>query len=140
MEKKYTKESLQEEIRALEIKQEKEGQLLKSELLNVYDNLKPLNILRNIVNEFYSTDKYKQDFVEIVTGMTTGFITRKMVIGKSKNPFLKIVGLAIQFGITTLVSKKYNELKNSAIQFISSFLEEKQYKTGKVKTAENQQE
>ncbi len=134
MEKKYTKESLQEEIKALEIKQEAEGRLLKSELLNVYENLKPLNILKNIVNEFYSTDKYKQDFVEIVAGMTTGFITKKMVVGKSKNPLLKLVGLAIQFGITTLVSKKYNALKDSAIQFISRFLEEKKDKTEKATT------
>jgi hypothetical protein len=139
MEKKYTKESLQEAIKVLEIKQAEEGQLVKEQLLNTYENLKPLNILRNIVNEFYSTDKYKQDFVEIVAGMTTGFITKKMVIGKSKNPFLKILGLAIQFGITTLVSKKYNELKNSAIQFISSFLQEKQVKTEKVETVKNQQ-
>ncbi len=140
MEKKYTKESLQEAIKVLEIKQAEEGQLVKEQLLNTYENLKPLNILRNIVNEFYSTDKYKQDFVEIVAGMTTGFLTKKMVIGKSKNPFLKILGLAIQFGITTLVSKKYNELKNSAIQFISSFLQEKQVKTEKVETEKNQQE
>jgi hypothetical protein len=138
MEKKYTKESLQEAIKVLEIKQAEEGRLVREQLLNTYENLKPLNILKNIVSEFYSTDKYKQDFVEIVAGMTTGFITKKMVIGKSKNPLLKILGLAIQFGITTLVSNKYNELKNTAIQFISSFLQEKQVKTEKVETVKNQ--
>ena len=140
MEKQYTKESLQEAIKLLEIKQVEVGQLLKSELLNTYDNLKPINILRNIVSEFFSTDKYKQDFVEIVTGLTTGFLTKKIVIGKSRNPFLKIIGLAIQFGITTLVSKKYNALKDSAIQFISRFLEEKKVDTEKVETAPNQQD
>jgi len=140
MEKQYTKESLQDAIKLLEIKQVKAGQLLKSELLNTYDNLKPINILRNIVSEFFSTDKYKQDFVEIVTGLTTGFLTKKIVIGKSRNPFLKIIGLAIQFGITTLVSKKYNALKDSAIQFISRFLEEKKVDTEKVETAPNQQD
>jgi hypothetical protein len=138
MEKNYTKESLQEAIKVLEIKQAEEGQLLKEQLLNTYENLKPLNILRNIVNEFYSTDKYKQDFVEIVAGMTTGFLTKKMVIGKSKNPLLKMVGLAIQFGVTTFVSKKYNALKDSAIQFISRLLEEKTDKTEHVETAQNQ--
>ena len=140
MEKQYTKESLQDAIKLLEIKQVKAGQLLKSELLNTYDNLKPINILRNIASEFFSTDKYKQDFVEIVTGLTTGFLTKKIVIGKSRNPFLKIIGLAIQFGITTLVSKKYNALKDSAIQFISRFLEEKKVDTEKVETAPNQQD
>ncbi|HSM47351.1 MAG TPA: hypothetical protein VK872_06005 [Draconibacterium sp.] len=138
MEKKYTKESLQEAIKALEIKQAEEGQLLKSELLNTYENLKPINILRNIIKEFYSTDKYKQDFVEIVAGMTTGFLTKKIVVGKSKNPFLKIIGLAIQFGVTTFFSNKYNALKDSAIQLISRFLDEKEVKTEHMETAQNQ--
>lgn len=131
MEKKYTKESLKETIKALEIKQAEKGQLLKRELLNTYENLKSINIFRNIIKEFYSTDKYKQDFVEIIAGLTTGFLTKKIVVGKSKNPMLKIVGLAIQFGITTLVSKKYNTLKDSAIQFISRFLDEKEDKRQK---------
>lgn len=131
MEKKYTKESLQETIKALEIKQAEKGQLLKRELLNTYENLKSINIFRNIIKEFYSTDKYKQDFVEIIAGLTTGFLTKKIVVGKSKNPLLKIVGLAIQFGITTLVSKKYNTLKDSVIQIISRFLDEKEDKRQK---------
>ena len=140
MEKQYTKESLQEAIKLLEIKQVEVGQLLKSELLNTYDNLKPINILRNIASEFFSTDKYKQDFVEIVAGLTTGFLTKRMMIGKSKNSLHRIVGLAIQFGVTTFVSKKYNALKDSAIQFISRFLEEKKVDTEKVETAPNQQD
>ncbi|KAF0237456.1 MAG: hypothetical protein FD181_2022 [Prolixibacteraceae bacterium] len=131
MEKKYTKESLQETIKALEIKQAEKGQLLKRELLNTYENIKSINIFRNIIKEFYSTDKYKQDFVEIIAGLTTGFLTKKIVVGKSKNPLLKIVGLAIQFGITTLVSKKYNTLKDSVIQIISRFLDEKEDKRQK---------
>jgi hypothetical protein len=139
MENQYTTESLKEAIKALEIRQAEEGQLVKEQLLNTYENLKPINILRNIIKEFYSTDKYKQDFVEIVAGMTTGFLTKKIVIGRSRNPLLKILGLAIQFGITTLVSRKYNVLKDSAIQFISRFLDEKEDKTENLKATQNQQ-
>ena len=36
-----------------------------------------------------------------------GFVSKKIVIGKSKNQILKLVGLAIQFGMTTLISKKF---------------------------------
>jgi hypothetical protein len=138
MENQYTTESLKEAIKALEIRQAEEGQLVKEQLLNTYENLKPINILRNVIKEFYSTDKYKQDFVEIVAGMTTGFLTKKIVIGRSRNPLLKIVGLAIQFGITTLVSRKYNALKDSALHFISRFLDEKEDKTENVKATQNQ--
>ena len=128
MEKKYTAETLREEIKALEIRQAEEGKLVKEQLLITYENLKPINILKNIVNDFYSAENYKRDFIEIVAGMTSGFITKKIIVGESKNPLLKLVGLAIQFGITTLVSKKYNVIRDSVLQFVSQLLEGKDKK------------
>lgn len=126
MKNQYTAESLKAAIKALEIKQEEDRLLLKEQLLITYENLKPINILKNIVKDFYSSDNYKQDFMEIVAGMTSGFITKKLVIGNSNNPVLKLVGLAIQFGITTLISKKYNVIKDSIFNFINQFLEKKE--------------
>ena len=128
MENQYTAESLKEEIKALEIKQAEEGKLLKKQLLITYENFKPINILKNIVSDFSSSDNYKQDFLEIVAGMTSGFITKKIVVGRSKNPMLKLIGLAIQFGITTVVSKKYQAIKESVIQFVNHFLEGREQK------------
>jgi hypothetical protein len=128
MENQYTAESLKLEIKALEIKQAEEGKLLKEQLLITYENLKPINILKNIVSDFSSSDNLKRDFLEIVAGMTSGFITKKIVVGRSKNPMLKLIGLAIQFGITTVVSKKYKVIKESVFQFISQFLEGKEQK------------
>jgi hypothetical protein len=128
MQNQYTAESLKEVIKALEIKQVEEGQMVKEQLLITYENLKPINILRNIVKDIYSSDNYTHDFVEIVAGMTTGFVTKKVIIGRSKNPLLKLIGLAIQFGMTTLVSKKYHAIKDSVIQFVNRFLEDREQK------------
>jgi hypothetical protein len=126
MEKQYTVESLREEIQALEVRQANEGKLVKEQLLITYENLKPINILKSIVKDLYSSDNYTQDLVEIVAGMTTGFVTKKLIIGKSKNPLLKLAGLALQFGMTTLVSKKYNVIKDSVVRFLSRFAKEKE--------------
>lgn len=126
MEKQYTVESLREEINALEVKQANEGKLVKEQLLSTYENLKPINILKSIVKDLYSSDNYTQDFMEIVAGMTTGFVTKKLIIGKSKNPLLKLAGLALQFGMTTFVSKKYNVIKDSVVRFLSRFVKEKE--------------
>jgi hypothetical protein len=128
MENQYTAETLKEAIKKLEIKQAEEGQLVKEQLLLTYENLKPVNILKNIVKDVYSSENYMQDFVEIIAGMTSGFITKKIVVGSSKNPLLKLVGLAIQFGITTLVSKKFIVIKESVTQLISQFLEGREQK------------
>jgi len=126
MEKQYTAESLKVAIKALEAKQAEEKELLREQLLITYENLKPINILRNIVKDIYSSDNYKQDFFEIVAGMTSGFISKKLVVRNSKDPILKLVGLAIQFGMTTLISRKYNAIKDSIVGFINKFLEKKE--------------
>lgn len=128
MENQYTAETLKEAIKKLEIKQAEEGQLVKEQLLITYENLKPVNILRNIVKDVYSSENYMQDFVEIIAGMASGFITKKIVVGRSKNPVLKLVGLAIQFGMTTLVSKKYTSIKDSLLQFVNRFLKDREQK------------
>jgi hypothetical protein len=119
MEKQYTAESLRDEIHALEIRQSEEGKLVKEQLLITYENLKPINILKSIVKDVYSSDNYTQDFMEIVAGMTSGFVTKKLIIGRSKNPLLKLIGLAVQFGMTTLVAKKFNAIKDSAMNFLN---------------------
>ena len=64
MENQYTAETLKEAIKKLEIKQAEEGQLVKEQLLITYENLKPVNILRNIVKDVYSSENYMQDFVD----------------------------------------------------------------------------
>lgn len=125
MEKQYTAESLREEIQVLEIRQSEEGKLVKEQLLITYENLKPINILKSIVKDVYSSDSYTQDFMEIVAGMTSGFVTKKLIIGRSKNPFLKLIGLAIQFGMTTLVAKKFNAIKDSVMNLLNRVLIEK---------------
>lgn len=126
MENQHTAESLKEAIKALEIKQEEEGQLLKYQLKNTYENLKPVNILKNIAKDFYSSENLKNEFISTAISVTSGFISKKLVVGKSSNQFLKLIGLAVQFGITTLISKKIDVLKDAALQFINRFMEEKE--------------
>jgi len=128
MENQYSVESLKEQIKALEIKQSAEGELFKEQLLFTYENLKPANILKNVVKEFYSSENLKDEFISTAISVTSGFITKKIIVGKSNNQVLRLVGLAIQFGMTTLISNKFQMLKDAAIQFIDRFTAEKEEK------------
>lgn len=128
MEKRYTAESLREEIKALEVRQAEEWKLVKEELFANYENLKPANIIKNIVKDFYSTENIMNELVATAISVASGFISKKLVIGKSKNQFLKLIGLAVQLGITSLVSKKIEALKELALQVISRFTDNKEEK------------
>jgi hypothetical protein len=126
MENQYTAESLKEMIKVLEEKQVEEGQILKEQLIKTYENLKPANIVKNLVKEFYSSENLKDELIATAISVTSGFITKKLVVGKSNNQILKLVGLAIQFGMTSLVSKKIEALKEAALNFINRFTHEKE--------------
>jgi hypothetical protein len=122
MENQYTVESLKEAIKALEVKQANDRILLKEQMLVTYESLKPSNILKNIFKDFASNENLKNEFVNTAVAVTTGFITKKVIIGKSNNLALKLVGLAFQFGITSLVSKNYDVIKDVFNQFINRIL------------------
>ncbi|HPE77536.1 MAG TPA: hypothetical protein PLC80_15695 [Draconibacterium sp.] len=124
----YTSESLKEAIKTLEIKQVENEKELRLQLLNVYENLKPINILKNIARDVVTTDSLKNDITNTMTSVISGFITKKIIVGKSKNPFLKLIGVAIQFGMTTLVSKNYDIIKNYIANFINLIQEKAEEK------------
>jgi len=112
-------------IKVLEIKQAEEGQILKEQIIVTYENLKPSNILKNVVKEFYSSENLKDELIATAISVTSGFITKKLVVGKSNNQILKLVGLAIQFAMTNLVAKKMETLKEATLNFINRFIHEK---------------
>ncbi len=126
MEKQYTVESLREEIKALELKQAEESKLVKEQLLIIYENFKPANILKNLVRDFYSSESLVKELMATAVSVASGFVSKRLVIGKSKNQFFRLVGLAVQLGITSLVSKKIEFLKEAALKFISRYTENKE--------------
>jgi hypothetical protein len=125
MEKKYTAESLKMEIAELEIRQKEEVQILKEELENTINNFKPVNIVKSLLKEFYSSENVLDELINTAVSVTSGFVTKKIVIGKSKNQLLKLFGLALQFGMTTVIAKKFQVLKENILNLVTRFMGEK---------------
>ena len=125
MSTEYTVESLKEAIKLLEIKQAESEKQLRIELINVYENLKPINILKNLARDAVNSESLKLDAANTIASLVSGFISKKIIVGKSKNPFLKLIGIGIQFGMTTLVSKNYNTIRDYVSNYINQILEKK---------------
>ena len=126
MQIEYTAETLKEVIKALEIRQVEEEKQLRVEFLNVYENLKPINILKSLVRDVSNTDSLKHNVSSTTASLISGFISRKLIIGRSRNPLLKLLGVGIQLGMTTLVSKNYNIIKDYIANFINLIQERRE--------------
>lgn len=105
---------LKENIAVLKFKQEEDLAILKWQLETTFDSLKPQNLLKSAIMSMTSVTGLKNNLVSNAIGLTTGYLSKKIILGDSHNPVKKILGSILQFIITNVVAKKTNtfQLKN----------------------------
>jgi hypothetical protein len=108
---KSQSEILQERIILLENRQLEEITLLKEQLHDTLESLKPINLLKNTIHNVSSSPELKEDLISNAIGLTTGYISRKIILGTAHNPITKIMGAVLQFTIGNLVAKNSDTIK-----------------------------
>jgi hypothetical protein len=93
----------------------------------VSENLKPMNIIKSGVRSVFSGE-HKEDLVNALLGLGTGFLSRKLILGRTSGIVGKTVGKAIQWGMAGLVSKNAEKIKEKAGELIDKIF--KKDKTG----------
>ena len=90
-----------------------QGELLKEQLLATFESLKPVNIIKTTLSEITSSPYLIENMLGAVVGLVGGFVSKKIAIGTSHNIFRKIMGSALQFGVTNLVAQHPEAIKNA---------------------------
>lgn len=121
MQKITDAETLRSSILLLELSQIEEEKLLRGQFTNTYESLKPINLLRKVINEVSSPSDLKDDLIQTVIGLITGYLSRKMLVRTSRNPILRIAGLFIQYGVTSFVAQNSSAIKSLGLHFINKF-------------------
>lgn len=111
METVYTIDSLNQMIEKLEIRQDAEWCAIKDEIDEIKDNLKPLNLIRNTVEEINETVGFKSNLAQSVLSIGIGYLAKRFVVGKSDSTFKNIFGSLLQLVVTNLVSKPHEPSK-----------------------------
>lgn len=122
MKTKNETDSLNELIIAMEQKRAYEVELLKEQLHVACDSLKPLNLIKSVFHEVTDSPEIKNNLVNNAIGLGTGFVSKKIITGNSHNPFKKILGTLIQFGVANVVSKHSDDIKSIAKNLLKGFL------------------
>jgi hypothetical protein len=99
---------LNEAITALAFKQKEDYENLKLQFKLTYDSLKPVNIVKNALLDMTSVPDLKNNIVSNVIGLTTGYLSKKVVLGGSHNPIKRILGNLLQFVVTNVIAKQSN--------------------------------
>jgi len=122
MHKVNSTEELKEAIRLLEIKQEKEATLLKEQFRITYDSLRPINLLKDTIKGITTFPELKGNILDTVMSLAAGFLSKKIVVGKTYNPLKQVLGTFLQMGVTNIVSKNSDGIRSKAAHFIHNYL------------------
>ena len=122
MAKQTAVESLKESIRLLEIQQAEEGKILKEQFKATYESLKLVNLVKSSLKELTDSVEIKNNLFESIVSIVTGYLTKKLMISSSSNPFKKILGVLIQLGVTNLVAKNAETIRIYITELIDRFV------------------
>ena len=111
---------LHELILLLEIKQANEGQLLKGQFKITYESLKPVNLIKNALNELVTSPDFKGDIFDATLSLTAGYLSKKAVVGSTHNPLKQFFGTLLQMGVTSIISKNIPEIKSSLAYLVNN--------------------
>lgn len=98
-------------IQLVEIEHARQGKRLKEQFFLTYENLKPAHILKSTLNEITSSPYLIDNALGVAIGLITGYLSRKIAVGGSGNPFRKLLGSVLQFVITNLVAQRPDLIK-----------------------------
>jgi hypothetical protein len=115
-------DSLKESIRLLEIRQTEEGKILKEQFKITYESLKPINLIKNSVKELASSVEIKNSLFETIVSIMTGYLTKKLMISSKSSTLMKLVGVFLQFGVTSLISNNAETIRIFMSDLIDRFL------------------
>ncbi len=101
-------------IRFLETDQEVKGQLLRAQFNQTFESLKPANMLKTAIQEISSSPFLLTNIAGAAVGLATGYFSKKVVFGASKNIFKRSLGIALQFGVTNLIARHPNDIASYA--------------------------
>lgn len=111
METISTSTELKNAIQVLEFEQALKKELLKVQVYQIYENLKPVNLIKNTLAEVATSPYLTDNILGATVGVASGYLTKKIAVGRSGNVFRKLLGTILQFGVTNIVAKQSVPIK-----------------------------
>lgn len=114
--------SLDHRIGELERQIAGDKEALREQFHELKERLKPGNIIKDAFREISESDELKNNVVNYAITIAAGALSKKLTVGSSKNPIRNILGSVVQFGVSTLVSKKADTIKNVGTSLLGNLI------------------
>lgn len=115
MEKQNPTQLLKQQISALEIRQAAEGKMLKEHFQKTYESLKPANLIKNSVKDFFFPEGISETVIETSAILISGLISKKIMNSTKIGTTMKLLTSLLQLGATSLITKYSEDIQNFAM-------------------------
>lgn len=105
MQKIDSTSTLSEAILELEARKAEEGRMLKEQVNHAYENIKPINLIKNTFREALDSQDLRADVINLSLGLIAGYVSKKVFSGLEDSPVKKLLGTSLQLGITLFIIK-----------------------------------
>lgn len=94
----------------------------------LYDSFKPVNVIKDVFNEVVTSEDFRANLLTASLGISTGYLTKKILFKNSTSPLKGITGNLIQYGIANLVVHPSRTLKSVVLPLLGLLLNKGQRK------------
>lgn len=115
-------DALNKKIILLQHKQAVELKLLKEQFHFTYQSLKPVNLIKGTFNEVAESPEIKNNIVNNAIGLATGYLSKIVLFGASRNPITKLMGTLLQFTVTNIAAKHGDTIKSAGENIVHRIL------------------
>ena len=103
---------LKDSILFLESRQAEEGKILKEQFNLTAESLNPINLIKNSFKEVVGSEDTKGNILNTSVGLTAGYLSKMLFERISNNPFKRLLGTALLFGVTNIIAKNPGIIKS----------------------------
>lgn len=115
-------DQLQARVQELEKEQDQQWKLLKGNVRQQYENIKPVNLIKNAFAGFTDSIDSESDILKEGAALASGLIANAIMSGSKNKPMKRWITLAIFSAATYLISRYQDEIieaGQNVMQYIS---------------------
>lgn len=121
MEKIQSLSELEDAIKLLKFKKAEDEQLLKELFYMTYENVKPINMIKNLFKEPIASQNIKDSLLTTSVGLGAGYLSKLLFQGVVRVPFKKFIGSALMLSVENLISKNPGVVSTVSSLILNAF-------------------
>ncbi len=111
MDKKEAEDEIKALITELRIKKKAEGALLKAQVQQAFERVKPINLIKSTFKDASKSKEVSGSITNAALVFVTSYLSKRIFMRLAGSPLKKLTGAVLLFGITQVIARNPEKVK-----------------------------